>query len=514
MAVAASAVITAGSAGCAGGHDSPPASAAGLPAAECGQATAHTDPGRHTRAMWITTVNNGDWPDKKGLPAARQQAQYRHLLDVAKKLNFNTVYVQIRPAADAFYPSRYEPWSQYLTGHQGGDPGYDPLRFLVSEAHARGLEFHAWFNPYRASAQADWNKLAPNSQARLHPDWVHRYGGALWFDPGLPQVRDLVGRVVLDVVNRYDIDGVHLDDYFYPYPLPGRAFPDRATFKTYGKGYKNVGDWRRHNVDTLIQALHTQIHQAKPSVRFGVSPFGVWRNKSRDPAGSATAALESYDDIFADSRKWVREGWVDYIAPQLYWPVGFKAADYRTLVAWWAGQVAGTHVQLIIGEAAYQVGQPGLWKNPAELSRHVTIDARYPQVGGEAFFSAHDLAQNRKGFASRLLRDHYYRPALAPAAGTGTAPAAPGRLEVKDGRLTWRGSGAFEYAIYRAPAKGPACIVPDGRFLLKVVDGGVHAISDKTTKPGHTYTYYVTALNRQHHESPTTHGADLTAGRS
>jgi len=507
-------VLIAGvSAGCASKHDSPPASADGLPAAECGQIAAHKDPARRTRAMWITTVNNGDWPNKRGLPVAKQQAQYRHLLDVAKKLNLNTVYVQIRPAADAFYASKYEPWSQYLTGHQGGDPGYDPLKFLVAEAHARGLEFHAWFNPYRASAQADRGRLAPNSQARLHPDWVHRYGGALWFDPGLPQVRELVGRVVLDVVTRYDIDGVHLDDYFYPYPLPGQAFPDSATFKKYGSGYKNLGDWRRHNVDTLIQSLHTQIHRAKPSVRFGISPFGVWRNKSRDPAGSATTALQSYDDIYADSRKWVRSGWVDYIAPQLYWPIGFRAADYRTLVAWWAKQVTGTHVQLVTGQAAYQVGQAGPWKDPAELSRHVALDARYPQVGGEAFFSARDLAQDRRGFASRLLRDQYSRPALPPAAGTGAAPAPPGRLEVKDGKLTWKGSGAAAYAIYRGPAKGPACIAPDGRLLVKVVDGDEHSATDKTAKPGHTYTYYVTALDRRHHESPTTHGATMTAAR-
>jgi uncharacterized lipoprotein YddW (UPF0748 family) len=506
--------INIGAAGCAGHHDAPPASAAGPPAAECGQSPAHADTGRGTRAMWIATVNNGDWPTKKGLPAAKQQAEYRHLLDVARKLNFNTVYVQVRPAADAFYRSPYEPWSQYLTGHQGGDPGYDPLSFLVAEAHKRGLEFHAWFNPYRASAQADRAKLAPNSQARLHPGWVHRYGGALWFDPGLPQVRDLVTKVVLDVVNRYDIDGVHLDDYFYPYPLPGKAFPDSATFKAYGKGFSTVGDWRRHNVDTLIQTLHTRIHQAKPSVRFGVSPFGVWRNRSRDRAGSATAALQSYDDIYADSRTWVRNGWVDYIAPQLYWPVGFKAADYRTLVAWWAKQVAGTRVELVIGEAAYQVGGPGAWKDPAELSRHVAIDARYPQVGGEAFFSARDLAANRDGFAGRLLRDHYSHPLLPPAAGAGAPPSPPGRLKATNGKLTWQGSGASAYAIYRAPAGSPACITPDGRFLLKVVDGDVHSTSDKTAKPGRTYTYYVTALNRQHHESLTTRGADMTGGHA
>jgi uncharacterized lipoprotein YddW (UPF0748 family) len=315
------------------------------------------------------------------------------------------------------------------------------------------------------------------------------------------------------VVQHYDVDGVHLDDYFYPYPIAGKAFPDAATFKKYGAGYKNLGDWRRHNVDTLVQELHTRIHQAKGWVQFGISPFGVWRNKSRDKAGSATAALQSYDDIYADSRMWVRKGWVDYIAPQLYWPVGFKAADYRTLVAWWAKQVAGTHVQLIIGQAAYQVGQPGAWKDPAELSRHVTIDARYPQVGGEAFFSAHDLAQDRRGFATRLLRDHYSHPALAPAAGPGAPPAAPADLTAKNGRLTWKGAGAAAYAIYRAPAKSPACMTPDGKFLLKVVGGDVHATSDETAKPGRTYTYYVTALDSRRHESATTRGVRATAAR-
>ncbi|WP_329235540.1 family 10 glycosylhydrolase [Actinoallomurus sp. NBC_01490] len=512
-AAGAALLITAGGAGCGGGDDEPHASAAGAPAAECGQTTAQRAGARQTRAMWIATVNNGDWPSRPGLPVAKQQAEYRHLLDVAKKLHFNTVYVQVRPAADAFYASHYEPWSRFLTGHPGANPGYDPLRFLITEAHQRGLQLHAWFNPYRAATQADPKKLAANSQARLHPDWVHRYGGALWFDPGLPQVRDLAVRVVLDVVQHYDVDGVHLDDYFYPYPIAGKAFPDAATFKKYGAGYKNLGDWRRHNVDTLVQELHTRIHQAKGWVQFGISPFGVWRNKSRDKAGSATAALQSYDDIYADSRTWVRKGWVDYIAPQLYWPVGFKAADYRTLVAWWAKQVAGTHVQLIIGQAAYQVGQPGAWKDPGELSRHVAIDAGYPQVGGEAFFSAHDLAQDRRGFATRLLRDHYSHPALAPVAGPGKPPAAPAGLTAKNGRLTWKGAGAAAYAVYRAPAKSPACIAPDRKFLLKVVDGDVHATSDKTAEPGRTYTYYVTALDGRRHESATTRGVQATAAR-
>lgn len=361
--------------------------------------------------MWIATVGNGDWPSRPGLPAAAQRAQFRRLLDVATALHLNTVYVQVRPSADAFYRSRYEPWSRYLTGRQGGDPGYDPLRFMVADAHARGLQLHAWFNPYRVSTAPERTHLAPANPARRHPDWVHRYGRSLWYDPGLPQVRELITSVVLDVVHRYDIDGVHFDDYFYPYPIHGENFPDQATYATYGRGFTRVADWRRHNVDTLVREVSARVHQAKPWVRFGVSPFGVWRNRSTDPAGSATHALQSYDAVYADSRTWVRRGWVDYVVPQLYWPIGYRPADYRTLVNWWARQVAGTPVQLVIGQAAYRVGHGGAWDDPGELPRHLRLDAQLPEVGGEAFFSATDLRQNPLGFATRLQREQFAQPA-------------------------------------------------------------------------------------------------------
>ncbi|MFL6053791.1 MAG: glycoside hydrolase family 10 protein [Actinoallomurus sp.] len=509
--IAAAAAVAVG-AGCGGyGRPSAPSGAKG---AGCGQVTmARSDAARQTRAMWIVSVGNGDWPAEPGLSVAAQQAQYRALLDMAVRRNLNTVYVQIRPSADAFYPSPYEPWSRYLTGKQGRSPGYDPLRFLVDEAHKRGLEFHAWFNPYRVSTGPNRDALAPGNPARQHPDWVHRYGDALWYDPGLPQVRDLVQKVVLDVVQKYDVDGVHFDDYFYPYPLPGKDFPDKATFKKYGAGFKSLADWRRANVDLLMQTLSARIRQAKPWVRFGISPFGVWRNRSKDPNGSATHALQSYDEIYADTRKWVENGWIDYVVPQLYWPIGFSAADYETLVAWWAKQVADTRVQLIIGQAAYQVGYGGPWNKTAELSRHLTIDAKYPQVTGEAIFSATDLMQDRRGFASRLVRDHFAGPALAPVSPRTAAepPSAPIRLQAKDRRVNWRGVGAAAYAVYRSPAKGPACTSPDPRDLLAVVPGTTTQITDQTAKSGQVYTYYVTALDRRHRESPPTRGAQMTA---
>ncbi|WP_019634583.1 glycoside hydrolase family 10 protein [Actinomadura atramentaria] len=515
--MAAAALACAPLAGC-GGSDEPAAEAARAPAAgggasaECPAMPAPGDsPARQVRGMWITTVGGADWPagDRS---RDEQQERFRRLLDTARAMNFNTVYVQIRPNADAFYASPYEPWSQWITGTQGKDPGWDVLGFMVKEAHERGLEFHAWFNPYRVSRDTDRSKLAASSPARRHPDWVHAYGGGLWYDPGLPQVRDLVTRSVLDVVNRYDIDGVHFDDYFYPYPEDGKDYPDKAAYAAYGKG-KSRAAWRRANVDGLVRGLSADIHRAKPWVRFGISPFGVWRNADTDPAGSATRALQSYDDQYADTRRWVREGWLDYVTPQLYWPIGDDRADYRTLVAWWANLVKGTRVQLTIGQAAYRVGEGGPWRDKAELSRHLALNARYPQVRGDVFFSAADVAANRRGFAERLRADHYPRPALLPPAGDGPAPAGTRHVTAEPDasgvRVRWQAvPNAASYAVYRVDGTGPACApVRADRLLAEVRGGGV---VDTGAKPGRTYTYYVTALDRLHHESAPARGVTAT----
>ncbi|WP_021599214.1 glycoside hydrolase family 10 protein [Actinomadura welshii] len=482
--------------------------------AECPQIAAPRDTGgRQLRAMWITTVGNTDWPEG---PAAKQKKRYTELLDTAASMNMNAVFVQIRPNSDAFYDSPYEPWSQWITGTQGKDPGYDVLAFMLKEAHARNLEFHAWFNPYRISRQDDLKKLSPKSPARQHPDWVRKYNKGLWYDPGLPQVRDLATKAVMDVVNKYDIDAVHFDDYFYPYPEDGE-FPDGATYKTHGKGM-DKGDWRRKNVDTLVESLSGKIHEAKPWVQFGISPFGVWRNKSSDPAGSATSALQSYDDIYADTRTWIKKGWLDYVTPQLYWPIGDPRADYAKLAAWWAGQVKGTGVQLTIGQAAYRVGADAAWKDPAELSRHLALNAKHPQISGDVFFSARDVAANRRGFAARLRDDHYGRPALrpVPARRGGAAPppvqdtkAAPAG-DGKGVKVTWRPSkGATSYAVYRVEGERPGCAPVDARRLIADVRGG--GIVDPGAKKGRVYTYYVTAQDRLHHQSAPGRGATVTA---
>jgi uncharacterized lipoprotein YddW (UPF0748 family) len=362
-----------------------------------------------TRAVWIATVQNIDWPSKPGLPVADQQREYRALLDDVQRHGLNTVVVQVRPTADALWPSPYEPWSHWLTGEQGKDPGYDPLAFLVEEAHARGLKFHAWFNPFRVSRQADPAQLVPDHPARQHPDRVFAYGGQLYYDPGRPDVREFVTDVVLDVAERYPVDGVHFDDYFYPYPVEGEQIPDAPTFAAYGDGFTDIGDWRRHNIDELVRGVSERLAALNGDIEFGVSPFGIWRNRAADPRGSATTGIQSYDTTYADSLTWVREGWVDYIVPQVYWEIGHPTADYAVLVPWWADAVSGTRVKLYIGQAAYKVGSGPAWGD-GELTAHLTLDREHPAVGGHVYFSARSLSTNAAAAMERVKADHYSCP--------------------------------------------------------------------------------------------------------
>ncbi|MGI5453245.1 glycoside hydrolase family 10 protein [Streptomyces sp. CA-249302] len=370
------------------------------------------------RGVWVATVTNRDWPSKPGLTVAQQKAELIAILDRAVKDRLNTVIFQVRPAADALWPSPYEPWSSVLTGTQGRAPGWDPLGTAVKEAHARGLELHAWFNPYRVSNQADPTKLIASHPARKHPDWVVTYGGKLYYNPGLPQVRAFVENAILDAVKKYPVDAVHFDDYFYPYPVAGQTFNDDAAYDRYGSGFPNRAAWRRDNIDKLIRETAARIKEIRPGTQFGISPFGVWRNIATDSRGSDTkAGVQTYDDLHADTRKWVRQNWVDYIVPQVYWNIGFAAADYAKLVSWWAGVAKGTATKLYIGEALYKAGdpaQPAAWQEPAELSRHLTLAAKYTQVRGHVFFAAREVAKDPIGAMARVVADHYKKPAKPP----------------------------------------------------------------------------------------------------
>ncbi|MGA5137948.1 glycoside hydrolase family 10 protein [Streptomyces azureus] len=370
------------------------------------------------RGVWLATVAGRDWPSKPGLTAAQQRAELITHLDRAVRSRLNTVIFQVRPTADALWPSPYEPWSQYLTGTQGQDPGWDPLGTAVEEAHARGLKLHAWFNPYRVAAHADPTRLAAGHPARRNPHWVVTYGGKLYYNPGLPEVRGFVQDAMLDAVEKYPVDGVHFDDYFYPYPVAGQTFDDDSAYDEYGAGFPDRAAWRRDNIDKLVRETADRIKQVRPGTPFGISPFGVWRNAAADPRGSDTrAGVQTYDDLHADTRKWVRESWIDYIVPQLYWNIGFAAADYAKLVPWWAEVARGTSTRLYVGEALYKAGdpaQPAAWQDPAELSRHLTLAREHAQVRGHVFFAAKDMATDRIGAMARVVADHYGQPAPPP----------------------------------------------------------------------------------------------------
>ncbi|MDQ0797400.1 uncharacterized lipoprotein YddW (UPF0748 family) [Streptomyces sp. B1I3] len=370
------------------------------------------------RGMWISTVANVDWPSKTGLSAAAQQAELIDHLDRAVDLGLNAVVLQVRPTADALWPSPYEPWAQYLTGVQGKDPGWDPLGTAVREAHARGLELHAWFNPYRVANHTDPSRLVADHPARVHPEWVLPYGGKLYYNPGLPEVRKFVQDAMLDAVSRYAIDAVHWDDYFYPYPVAGQDFDDDDAYARHGGAFASKADWRRDNIDRLVRETSERIKDTRSGVRFGISPSGVWRNKATDALGSDTSAgVQTYDDLYADTRAWVKKGWIDYICPQIYWHIGLASADYAELVPWWAETVRGTGVDLYIGEALYKAGdpaQPAAWQDPAELSRHLDLAADHPEVGGHVFFSARHVKADPVGAMARVVADHYQVRARTP----------------------------------------------------------------------------------------------------
>ncbi|MFD0310279.1 glycoside hydrolase family 10 protein [Streptomyces sp. NPDC127119] len=373
------------------------------------------DPAGALRGMWLATVANRDWPSKAGLTAAQQRAELLAHLDTAVERRLNAVIFQVRPTADALWASPFEPWAQYLTGVQGKDPGWDPLGTAVTEAHARGLELHAWFNPYRVANHTDPSRLVASHPARVHPDWIVPYGGKLYYNPGLPEVRAFVQDAMLDAVGKYAVDAVHWDDYFYPYPVAGQVFDDDAAYAAHGGQFPDRAAWRRNNIDRLVLETAARIREVRPGTQFGISPFGVWRNATTDPLGSdSRAGVQTYDDLHADTRKWVRENWIDYICPQLYWNIGFAAADYAKLVPWWSQVAQGSRTKLYVGEALYKAGdpaQPAAWQDPAELSAHLTLAANHPQVGGHVFFSAKEVAADRIGAMARVVADHYQQPA-------------------------------------------------------------------------------------------------------
>lgn len=470
---------------------------------------------RQFRAVWIPTVLNISWPSQPGLPEDQQKEEFTRLLDRSKEMGMNAVIVQVRPTADAFYVSKMNPWSKYLMGKQGVDPGYDPLSFMVEEAHKRNMEFHAWFNPYRVSMDTDRSQLVPEHPARLYPDWVVEYGGRLYYNPGLPGPREHIVESIREVVRNYDIDAVHFDDYFYPYPSGGVDFPDQQTYEEYGKDrFANKADWRRDNVNQLVQQVSQAIKEEKPYVKFGISPFGIWRNKSTDPSGSDTDGLQSYDAIYADTRAWIQNEWIDYVTPQIYWSFGFPPAAYEKLVPWWSNEVKDRNVHLYIGHAVYKIAaNTPEWDNPDEIPNQINFNQQFPEVKGSVFFSISDLLRNPLGIADRLQNDVYQKPALIPAMPwiDDQAPPAPRILFVRskpDGNLIkWKDrphSDARYFVVYRFLKSEPIQL-DDPSSIVAIVRN-----TDTKNKkqsyldekaPGKEYKYVVTAVDRLHNES-------------
>lgn len=363
------------------------------------------------RGVWISTVFNIDWPSQAANGNEDQQKnEYIALLDKLAQSGINTVFVQVRPSADSIYPSSIVPWSNVLTGTSGKAPSYDPLQFIIDETHKRGMEFHAWFNPFRASTGSDTTKLANNHVINEHPDWIVKFGSKSYINPGIPEARQHIIDAVMEVVNNYNIDGVHMDDYFYPSgETKSNTFADDNTFAMYNsKNITNKGDWRRDNISTFVQQLGQKIHDVKPTVSYGVSPFGVWRNKASDPLGSDTkAGMTAYDTTYADVRTWIKNEWIDYVIPQVYWSLSRSEVRYDVITSWWADQVKGTNVKLYIGHAAYKLGTPEIgWNTAQEIINELYYNERLPEIKGSVFFSAKDLMRNTLGLLP-LLQSYY-----------------------------------------------------------------------------------------------------------
>lgn len=391
---------------------------------------AKPQPGQEpVRGVWLTTVSRLDWPPVSSVnissPAVRinrQQQALKEKLDKLKSLGINTVFFQVKPDGTALWSSKILPWSDMMTGNIGEDPGYDPLQFMLDEAHKRGMKVHAWFNPYRVSVNtkpstvAELNRtlsLHPASVFVLHRDWIRTSGNRFVLDPGIPEARDWITSIVAEVVAHYPVDGVQFDDYFYT-DSPGSALDDSQTWKRYGQGFASKADWRRHNTQQLIEQVSRTIKQLKPKVEFGVSPAGVWRNRSHDPAGSDTRGAAAYDESYADTRGWVQQGLLDYIAPQLYWPFARDAARYDVLANWWANAVKNTHTRLYIGIALYKIGEPSRMEpdwvvkgGVPELQKQLDLNDSLPQINGTILFREDYLNQPQTQEAVNYLKSRW-----------------------------------------------------------------------------------------------------------
>jgi uncharacterized lipoprotein YddW (UPF0748 family) len=464
---------------------------------------------REFRGAWIATVANIDWPSKPGLPAIEQQQEFIKQLETLKSVGCNAVIVQIRPVCDALYASKIEPWSHYLTGRQGEPPFpyYDPLIFMINETHKRNMEFHAWFNPFRALMDNKKNPNPAKHVTRIHKDWIVNYDGKAIIDPGIPDAREYVISVIADVVKRYDIDAVHLDDYFYPYRVPKQQFNDTKSFAKYGHG-EDKDEWRRENVSLFISLLNTSIKHIKPYVKLGISPFGVWRNKSKDPQGSETRGGQTtYDDLYADVLLWMQKGWVDYMMPQLYWEHNHKAAPFNVLQPWWYEHCYQRHVYYGLGLYRMTDARSGPWTSEKELLWQLhDIRGKCPN-SGYSFYSSSCFDKVKAPIKDSLQYSFNKYPALVPAMPwlDRIAPAAPvitQPITAGNTTLKWTVDNPtkepLRFVVYRF-AKNEVVNLERNDRIASIQQ--TTEFTDIEAKKYPNATYVVTALDRTWNES-------------
>jgi uncharacterized lipoprotein YddW (UPF0748 family) len=472
-------------------------------------------PKREFRGAWVSVVHQEQY---KKMSVPEMQSYFVNMLDSLQAWHINAIIFQVRPAADAFYYSEIEPWSRYLTGQQGKAPqgNFDPMAFVIEEAHNRHIEFHAWLNPYRVTL-SEGDVLHRSHIYHQHPEWFVKYGQQLYFDPGLPESRAFICQVVKDIVHRYDVDAIHMDDYFYPYPVNGQKFPDDASFRQYaatqGFSSNQRGDWRRNNVNVLIRQIKQTIVLEKPYVRFGISPFGIYRNKKNTPdgSGSDTNGLQNYDDLYADVKLWVEKGWIDYNIPQIYWEIGHSAADYETLIRWWTRNNFGAH--LYIGQDVERTVKAADARNPAknQLTRKMELERTLPAVYGNCFWPAYELMKNRGGITDSLRRNYHRYPALIPAY---LHQHEKRPKEVKSLKAEWTSQG---YVLHwkrngdpHNPEKGQYYVIyqfknkektnlEDPSKIVTITRGTSYTLP--YNKGAEKYKYVVTSVDRFHNES-------------
>ncbi len=463
---------------------------------------------REFRGAWIQTVNG----QFQGLSKETMQNTLTYQLDELQKDGVNAIIFQVRPECDALYNSALEPWSRFLTGTQGKNPGWDPLAWMIRECHKRGMEIHAWINPYRAKTKGT-KELANTHVCIQHPDRYFEYDGQYILNPGLKENREFICKVAADIVQRYNVDGFHIDDYFYPYPVAGLDIPDRALYEDNTNGFKTIEDWRRDNVNVFIKQLHETIQNIKPWVKFGVSPFGIYRNKKSDPVnGSETNGLQNYDQLYADVLLWVNNGWIDYCVPQIYWEIGNKAADYATLIKWWNRYCGGR--PLFIGEDIERTAKYPDPKNPNshQMAAKFRLHDQMQNVQGTVLWYAKAAVDNVGNYGTQLRQNYWRKPALQPSMEfiTKKAPAKVKKVKpvwTSDGyTLFWtapKGKGweteAVKYVVYRF-ANGEKINTENASNIVAITTDTYYSLPYDNGKT--KYTYVVTALNRIHNESP------------